>query len=154
MIFEKDFIDFLKLLVKHEVTFMIIGGYALAVHQRPRFTGDLDIWIAGNSENAQKTVQAINEFGFESLKLSPKDFLSKDYFIQMGYEPVRIDVTANISGVSFEESYPNRKEVEIQGVLIPFIGINELIKNKLASGRDQDIVDVKKLKEIVRGKKK
>ncbi len=154
MIFEKDYIDFLRLLKENEVTFLVIGGYALAVHERPRFTGDLDIWIDANEENAQKVIKAINEFGFTSLNVSSEDFLSKDYFVQMGYEPVRIDVTANISGTTFKEAFPNRKEVEIQDMIIPFIGIEELIKNKLASGRDQDIVDVKKLKQVVKRKKK
>ncbi|HEX5172461.1 MAG TPA: nucleotidyltransferase [Cyclobacteriaceae bacterium] len=154
MIFEQDYIDFLRLLKKNGVTFLVIGGYALAVHERPRFTGDLDIWIEAEEINAQKVVNAINEFGFESLNVSAEDFLAEDYFVQMGYEPVRIDVTAKISGVTFQEAFPNRKEIEIQGMKIPFIGIEELIKNKLASGRDQDIVDVKKLQQIVKRKKK
>jgi predicted nucleotidyltransferase len=147
MIVEKDFLDFFKALTKNNVEYLVIGGYALMAHERPRYTGDLDIWINPKVENAERIVQAIDDFGFGSLKVTKEDFLSQNYFIQIGYEPVRIDVTADISGVTFDEAYPRRKVIDISGLPVPFIGIHELIKNKLASGRDQDLPDAKKLKK-------
>jgi predicted nucleotidyltransferase len=111
----------------------------------------MDVWVRPEVKNAERTIKAIEEFGFGSLKITKEDFLTDKYFIQIGYEPVRIDVTSDISGVSFNEAYPNRKVVDIQGIPVPFIGILDLIKNKEASGRDQDLVDVKKLKRGLKG---
>lgn len=147
MVVEKDFIDFLSILNRNKVRYLVIGGYALAAHDRPRYTGDLDIWVRPEIENAERTVKAIEEFGFASLEISKEDFLTSKYFVQIGYEPVRIDITSDISGVTFDEAFPNRKVVELEGIEIPFIGVQDLIKNKIASGRDQDLVDVKRLKK-------
>ncbi len=147
MIIEKDFIDFLSLLNQHEVEYLVIGGHAMTAHNRPRYTGDMDIWVRPEVRNAERTVKVIEEFGFGSMQVTKEDFLTSKYFIQIGYEPVRIDVTADISGVTFEDAYPKKKIVNVQGIQIPFIGIRELIKNKLASGREQDLLDVKKLKK-------
>jgi predicted nucleotidyltransferase len=146
MIVEKDFLDFLRLLNKHKVEHLVIGGYALMAHDSPRYTGDLDIWVNPTDQNAERTVQAIDEFGLGSLHVTKEDFLTKQYIVQIGYEPVRIDISSDISGVTFDEAYPNRKIIEIEGIDVPFIGVRDLVKNKLASGRDQDLVDVKKLR--------
>ncbi|MFZ6010179.1 MAG: hypothetical protein ACOYXT_07490 [Bacteroidota bacterium] len=86
MIVEKDFLDFLQLLVKNRVRFMVVGGYALAAHHAPRFTGDLDIWIDQERENAENVLKTLNDFGFGSLELTSEDFLAKNYFVQIGYE--------------------------------------------------------------------
>lgn len=123
----------------------------MTAHDRPRYTGDMDVWVRPEIKNAERTVKAIEEFGFGSLQVTKEDFLTNKYFVQIGYEPVRIDVTADISGVSFDEAYPNRKLVDVQGIQVAFIGVHDLIKNKLASGRDQDMVDVKKLKKGLKG---
>jgi hypothetical protein len=151
MIVEKDFLDFLRILNRNEVEYLVVGGYALMAHESPRYTGDLDIWINPTFENAERTVKAIDEFGFGSMKVTREDFLSKQYFIQIGFEPVRIDITSDLSGVTFDEAFPNRKIIDVDGMETPFIGIHELIKNKIASGRDQDMVDVKKLRKKLDG---
>lgn len=153
MIVEPDYLDFLKLLNKNEVNYMIIGGYALAAHEVPRYTGDIDIWVKSDPENAGKIVQAIDEFGFGSLGISKEDFLSQNYFIQIGYAPVRIDITADISGITFEEAIKRRTIIDLGGLSVPFIGLEDLIKNKLASARAQDIVDVENLRKIMNQKK-
>jgi predicted nucleotidyltransferase len=153
MIVEPDYLDFIKLLNQNEVVYMIVGGYALAAHDAPRFTGDLDIWIKQEEANAKKTVKALNDFGFGSLGITASDFLSQNYFIQLGYAPVRIDITADISGITFDEAFTRKKVINLNGVEVPFIGIDDLIKNKIASGRDQDLVDVKKLRKIIARKK-
>jgi hypothetical protein len=99
-------------------------------------------------------VAAINEFGFQSLKLTKEDFLNDTSFLQLGIAPVRIDVTSDISGITFEEAYPSRVQVEITGIIIPVIGIEALIKNKIASGRMQDLADADKLKKVLELKKR
>jgi predicted nucleotidyltransferase len=153
MILEPDYLDFLKMLNKNEVIYMVVGGYALAAHNAPRFTGDMDIWLKPDIENAKKTVRAIEDFGFGSLGITEKDFLSKNYFIQIGYAPVRIDITADISGITFEEAYSRKKVIDLSGLSVCFIGLEDLIKNKIASGRAQDIADVEKLQKLVSRKK-
>ncbi len=147
MTVEKDFIDFLSLLNQNKVEYLIIGGHAMTAHDRPRYTGDLDIWVRPEIRNAERTVKTIEDFGFESLQVTKEDFLTSKYFIQIGYEPIRIDITADVSGITFDEAYPKKKIVNVQGIEIPFIGVDELIKNKMASGRDQDLLDVKRLKK-------
>jgi len=153
MIAEKDFLDFLKIINQHQVNYLVIGGYAMAAHDEPRYTKDLDIWVKPEEENSEKVIAAIREFGFESLKLTKEDFLSSNVFVQIGFAPVRIDVTSDISGITFDEAFAGRKLVEVEGIIVPVIGIEALIKNKLASGRLQDMADVEKLKKVLELKK-
>ncbi len=110
----------------------------------------LKTWIFGLNakKNSEKVIAAIREFGFESLKLTKEDFLSSNVFVQIGFAPVRIDVTSDISGITFGEAYEGRKLVEIEGIIVPVIGMEELIKNKIASGRLQDMADVEIEKNV------
>ena len=148
MLFEQDFIEFVELLNKHRVKYMVVGAYALSVHGRPRHTGDLDIWIKPDVENASKLISVIEDFGFEQLGLTEEDFLRENYVTQLGYPPLRIDILNAISGVDFEEAYDARMEMEIDGLQVSFISINDLISNKLASGRAKDLGDVDSLKKL------
>lgn len=120
----------------------------MAAHDAPRYTKDLDIWIEREEKNSEKVIAALREFGFESLKLTKEDFLSSNVFVQIGFAPVRIDVTSDISGITFGEAYEGRKLVEIEGIIVPVIGMEELIKNKIASGRLQDMADVEIEKNV------
>lgn len=151
MTLAQDFEDFIKLLNKHQVDYMIVGGYALAFHGKPRHTGDLDIWINNSATNAEKLVIAIKEFGLASLDLTKSDFMQEGYVTQIGYPPLRIDILNNIDGVKFEDAFPNKLLVEVNGVLIKYIGLQEFIHNKTASGRSQDIADLKEIKNIKKG---
>lgn len=153
MIAEKDFLDFLKLLNQHRVTYLLIGGYAMAAHDEPRYTKDLDIWVKREEANAERVIDAINGFGFKSLNLTREDFLTNTQFIQLGVAPIRIDITSEVSGITFDEAFPKRIIVELDNIVIPVIGIEELIKNKMASGRMQDLADAEKLKKILRLKR-
>lgn len=144
--FEPDFIDFIELLNKHTVKYMVIGAHALAFHGRPRHTGDLDIWIKPNDENATKMVAVLNEFGFGSLGLSAPDFLKENYVTQLGYPPLRIDILNTISGVDFDEAYLNKITGEADGLNINFINISDFIKNKETTGRAKDLGDIAALK--------
>ncbi|MEX2565885.1 MAG: hypothetical protein WD431_08085 [Cyclobacteriaceae bacterium] len=147
MIFEADFIDFIKLLNLHKVEYMVIGAHALAFHGRPRHTGDLDIWIKPTNDNASKLIIVLNDFGFGSLNITEQDFLKNNHVIQLGYPPLRIDILNTISGVEFDEAYQNKVEGKIDGLNVNFINVNEFIKNKEATGRQKDLGDIESLKK-------
>ena len=145
MTLSQDFKEFLQSLNDNQVRYLIVGGYAVALHGHPRYTKDIDIWLWLDTKNAQKTVQALNEFGFASLNLKPDDFLDSGIIIQLGYPPNRIDILNSLSGVDFETCYPTHIEVQVDGISLPFIDIENLKKNKRASGRLQDLADVENL---------
>ena len=144
---EKDFLDFINLCNKHKVEYLVIGGYAVAIHGYPRYTKDIDVSIHVSVKNAEAMVEVMKEFGFGSLNLTSKDFIKEGGFIQLGYEPLRIDIVNDLNGVSFENAMKNKKVVEYEGVSINFIGYDDLIKNKQYAGRSQDLVDIEKLNE-------
>ena len=145
--FNPDFREFITLLNKNEAKYMIVGGYAVGIHGHPRYTGDLDIWLLPSQENARKIVKVIEAFGFGSLGISKKDLSTEGLVIQLGYPPLRIDLLTSIDGVNFEECYPNRITTEIEGLPINFISYDDLIKNKKASGRHQDLGDIENLQK-------
>jgi len=149
---EKDIIDFIILCNKHNVKYLVIGGYAVSVHGYPRSTKDIDLCIEMSETNASKMVQVIKDFGFSSLKLKNEDFLKKDSITQLGFPPLRIDILNDLDGVSFEEAWNNKKIISFENVAVNFIGYNDLLIVKQKAGRPQDIADVEKLKK--RNKKK
>ncbi|MGB0718486.1 MAG: DUF6036 family nucleotidyltransferase [Alphaproteobacteria bacterium] len=126
---------------------MIVGGYALAVHGHPRYTKDIDVWILIDHENARKIIQTLNDFGFSELRLTEEDFLTPGNVIQLGYPPNRIDIITQATGVDFKECYSKKLQVEIDGLKINIIDIENLKKNKRATGRLQDLADIEKLEE-------
>jgi predicted nucleotidyltransferase len=142
---EKDFTDFVELLNKHAVDYMVVGGYALAFHGEPRTTGDLDIWIDCTQENAEKMVTVMTEFGMGSLRFKAKDFTEPGIVNQIGQPPLRIDILNEIDGVQFSDAVKGKQFFKSGKVEIPFIGKEEFIRNKKASGRKKDLDDVKKV---------
>ncbi|HEU4554429.1 MAG TPA: nucleotidyltransferase [Chitinophaga sp.] len=148
MILAEDFEDFVKLLNKHQVEYMVVGGYALALHGKPRHTGDLDIWINISPANAERMLKVLDEFGMGALDFSKEDFLQPGYITQIGYPPLRIDILNNIDGVEFTEAAPNRQKITLDdGLEIFFIGLQDFLKNKEAAGRSQDLADIKEIKK-------
>ena len=145
--FETDFLEFVQLCKKHEVKYLVIGGFAVSIHGYPRYTKDLDICIEMSKENAERMVKVIGDFGFGSLQLTTEDFLKKDFITQLGHEPVRIDILNDLDGVAFDVAWTNRKVISYEGVQIDFIGYNELLIVKAKAGRPQDIADIKKLEK-------
>ena len=145
MIIDKDFKEFIQLLNKNEVQYLIVGGYAVALHGHPRYTKDLDIWILIHKDNAEKLVSTLQEFGLNSLELKIEDFLISGNVIQLGYPPNRIDLLTSVDGVDFDECYKTRVEVEIEDISACFIDLQNLKKNKKASGRHQDLADLEHL---------
>lgn len=155
MILAKDFEDFVKLLNKFEAEYMVVGGYAMAFHGKPRYTGDLDIWINISESNAEKLVQVVEGFGLASLGFQKEDFLQPGYISQIGYPPLRIDILNSVDGITFNDAFQNMQKIIIEGDLeISYIGLNDLIQNKVASGRKQDIQDVKEIKKALPIKKR
>jgi len=147
MTLSPDFEDFIKLLNKFEVDYLIVGGYAMAFHGKPRYTGDLDIWIDISESNATKLVEVIKEFGFSSLGFEKDDFLRENLINQIGYPPLRIDIITSIDGVEFKEAFLNKQVLELEGFTVTYIGLAELIKNKKTSGRKIDFSDAEDLEK-------
>ena len=145
--FQKDFEDFIILCNKYELEYLVIGGFAVSIHGYPRTTKDLDVCINKTKENAAKVINILNDFGFSSLGFEIEDFLKEGIIAQLGYPPIRIDILNDLNGIDFNEAFKNKRVVNMNGVPTNFIGFGELIINKERAGRDQDLLDVKKLKE-------
>ena len=141
----QDFKEFIQLLNDNQVHYLVVGGYAVALHGYPRYTKDIDIWIEITWENAKRIVETLAKFGFASLGLRESDFLVEDQIIQLGYPPNRIDIITTLTGLSFKDCYDKRILVEIDGVKVDFIDCDNLRKNKKATGRLQDLADLEKL---------
>ncbi|HDN86309.1 MAG: hypothetical protein DRP68_06655 [Candidatus Omnitrophota bacterium] len=147
---EKDYEEFLGLLNKYQVKYCIAGSYAVAVWGYPRYTKDIDILIEPTKENAKKIISAIREFGIKSQDLTEEDFIKKNRVIQLGYEPVRIDILTSVEGVSFSTIWRNKVEDFYGKEKVYFVGLKELIRIKKKVARPQDLVD---LEELLRRKK-
>lgn len=141
----QDFKEFIQSLNDNNVRYLVVGGYAVALHGYPRYTKDIDIWIELAPTNASRVISALEQFGFGSLGLKKQDFLAADTIIQLGYAPRRIDLLTTLTGVDFGQCFAAKVVVEMSGVKVNFIDLENLKKNKLATGRAQDIADVENL---------
>ncbi|MBI4358237.1 MAG: hypothetical protein HY584_02965 [Candidatus Omnitrophica bacterium] len=144
---EQDFVELLRLFNKHRVRYCIIGAYAFAFHVRPRYTKDMDLLVEPTITNGRKIVSALKEFGFGSLKIRAKDFAEPERFIQLGYEPVRVDLITSIKGCTFRDIWKHRVRGTYGTQPTFFIGKNELILNKEATARKQDQADLELLRK-------
>ena len=142
---QPDFRDLLALLNEHEVEYLIVGGYALAFHGAPRFTGDIDIFVRPDSENAARILNALVAFGFRSPDLTTADFENPKKVIQLGVPPVRIDIITSTSGVSWEEADAGKEPGAFGDVPVAYIGRQQYIKNKRSVGRKKDLADLEAL---------
>jgi predicted nucleotidyltransferase len=141
----QDFLEFIGLLESHEVDYLIIGGYAVALHGFPRFTGDIDFFVAVNPENAAKLIEVFKAFGFGEIGINQEDFLQPDFVVEIGREPRKIQVLTGIDGVTFSDCRSRRVEIELQGMNLKFIGKEDLIRNKKSSARSKDLIDIDEL---------
>jgi predicted nucleotidyltransferase len=141
----KDYREMLQCLLEEKVRFLLIGAYALAVHGFPRATKDIDFFVWATPENAANLVRALARFGAPLDEISESDFSVPGVVFQIGNNPRRIDILTKISGVEFERAYANRKNIFLEGLEIPVISVPDLIANKRATGRTQDLADVEKL---------
>jgi len=141
----QDFRDFLKLLNSEGVEYLVVGGYAVSYHGYPRPTGDLDVWIAVEINNARRLKTVLQKFGFAQDPRRPEDFLVPGLVFRMGVPPVRIEVLTGVTGVEFAACYARRVEAEFDGVIVKIIGRDDLLTNKRAAGRHKDLDDVGRL---------
>jgi Nucleotidyltransferase of unknown function (DUF6036) len=144
-VLNQDFKEFIQSLNDNAVRYLLVGGYAVALHGYPRYTKDLDVWVESTTENAARIIKALQQFGFGSLDLKESDFTTPGQVVQLGYPPNRIDILTSLSGVEFSECYASRVVEEIDGVPVSFIDLENLKKNKKATGRHQDLADVENL---------
>lgn len=140
-----DFKDFLQLLNVHDVEYLLIGGYAVALHGYVRYTQDMDVWVYTSPENAAKMVLALKDFGFSQAE-ELIDVLQKEKrVIGMGIPPVKIEVVTSIDGVNFTECFQNRLTIDLDGILVNYLALTDLLKNKKASARFKDLNDLEHL---------
>ncbi len=137
-----DLIDLLRALNGAGAEYLIVGGYAVAYHGRIRSTKDVDIFVGTSSENAARVWRALHAFGAPLEDLRAEDLTAPDTFFIMGRAPNQIDVITTIDGVPFEAAWKNRIESTYGGVPVSFIGRSDLIANKEAAARPQDLIDV------------
>jgi predicted nucleotidyltransferase len=140
-----DFKEFLRLLNSHGVDYLVIGGFAVGFHGYPRSTSDIDIWISKAPENVVRVVAAIREFGFDTPNLTPELFQQQRKIVRMGHPPVRIEVMNEIDGVTFDECCARRVNTDFDGIPVDVIGLADLRRNKIASGRPKDLDDLQQL---------
>jgi hypothetical protein len=144
-----DFLDLLRSLLAADVRFMVVGAYAVGVHGRPRATKHLDVWVEASADNAPKVIAALVAFGAPLMGLTAVDLESPGVGLQIGREPLRVDVLTRISGPTFAEAWPTRIEAQFaEDVRCPVIGLESLLANKRAAGRPQDLADVAALEKL------
>ena len=145
---QPDFRDLFALLNEHKVEYLIVGGYALAFHGAPRYTGDIDIFVRPHPENAQRILQALAAFGFEFPDLTVDDFQNPNKVIQLGVPPVRVDLITSLTGVSWEEADASKEPGYYGDVPVYYIGLAQYIANKRATARKKDLADIAALGEV------
>lgn len=150
---EKDYEELLRLLNRHKVKYCIIGSFAVAFYAKPRYTKDIDILIESDRENSRRILKALKEFGFGSIPLSEEDFIKEGNIIQLGYEPLRIDILTSMEGASFTEIWEKRTSGMYGSEKVHFISLKDLIQNKQLSGRLQDKHDLQILEKADRNEK-
>jgi predicted nucleotidyltransferase len=141
----EDYKEMLQLLLEEQVDFMIVGAYALGTHGYPRATGDIDIWVKPNNINSEKLYKALTRFGAPLGQIQIDEFSTEGIIFQIGVIPRRIDIITKIDGVAYEEADEDKIIVEIEGLKIPVISLEKFIRNKMATGREKDELDIKTL---------
>ena len=150
----KDYKEMLQCLLEEDVRFLLVGAYALAVHGFPRATKDIDLFVWATPQNAPRLLRALIRFGASVDDVSESDFSSEGIVFQIGNSPRRIDIITTISGIEFDAAYANRKILAVEGMEVPVISLEDLIANKRASGRTQDLADLEKLESVLQKKDK
>jgi hypothetical protein len=143
----QDFTDLLRAFIAADVRFLIVGAYALAVHGRPRATGDLDVWVDATPDNAHRVMRALAEFGAPLSDISAADFAVPGVTYQIGVPPGRIDILTELTGITFSEAWPDRLRRAFGDVDVDFIGRASFIRNKRATGRAKDLGDIEGLEQ-------
>ncbi len=144
---DHDFKEFIQLLNLNSVEYLVVGGYAVTAYGHPRYTDDIYFWVRSDESNAKRIIKTLIDFGFGSVDINEEDLLKKDFIVQLGYPPNRIDILTGVSGLTFEDCWKDKKEFIFEGEKINFISLHHLRINKKESGRDKDNLDLKNLPE-------
>jgi hypothetical protein len=145
----QNFTEFFDALKRHGVKYLLIGGYAVAYYDRPRYTKDIDIWVERSAENSKKIMDALNDFGFGNIGLTENDLQDEHTpIIQLGYPPQRIDILLALPDLDFADAYVKRQQIKNENICIDVISLEDLISNKERVARDVDLLDVKRLKKV------
>ena len=145
---DENYVEFIGLLNAREVRYLIVGGYAVNLYGYPRYTGDIDIWLWLDPANVARAIACVNDFGFAALGIEPADLAGPNKVLQLGYEPVRIDLLTTVDGVDFDACYARRITVELGSADAPFLSLDDLLRAKAATGRPQDLADVAQLRKL------
>jgi len=146
----KDFLDLLRCLNEYKVKYLIIGGYAVSFYGEPRYTKDIDIFVLASSTNSKNLLKSLREFGAPCDNIKSSDFERPGTLFVFGIPPGRVDILNRVKGVVFENIYKSRTKAKLSGVRINYISLNDLIKTKKAAGRPQDLVDIQKLRQVLK----
>ncbi|MBC8647746.1 MAG: hypothetical protein H7X85_11310 [Thermoanaerobaculia bacterium] len=144
----RDFVEMLSALSEAGAEFLVVGAHAMAAHGVPRATGDLDLWVRANADNAGRVLIALERFGAPLFDLAAGDLASTGNVFQIGQPPNRIDILTSISGVDFDDAWKNRMTIEAGGLSVPVLGKQDFIRNKRAVGRPRDLRDLEMLAEF------
>lgn len=142
----QDFRDLLRAFNDENVRYLIVGGYALIKYTEPRYTKDLDIWVSPDPENARNVFSALVKYGAPVTDMSPADFMREGFLFTMGPAPSRVDILFDLTGLSFETAWERRVSARVAETETNFLSRVDLIINKEAVGRKQDLADVEKLR--------
>jgi hypothetical protein len=141
----QDFVDLLRAFIDADVRFLVVGAYALAVHGRPRATGDLDVWVEASKENAARVMRALDAFGAPLAEITEADFATPGVTYQIGIAPGRIDILTDLTGLTFQDAWSRRIARPFGDVTVDVIGLADFILNKRATGRAKDLGDIEGL---------
>jgi len=144
-VLNEDYKEMLQLLKAGDVSFLVVGAYALGAYGYPRATGDMDIWVLAAANNSEKIYNVLKKFGAPLHQIDKMTFACEGIIFQIGVAPRRIDIITKVDGVEFGSAYKNRQELDIDGILVPFISRADLIKNKMSTGREKDRLDARQL---------
>ncbi len=144
----EDYKEMLQCLAEEEAKFLLVGAYALAAHGYPRATMDIDFWVQPSPDNAEAVLRAIRRFGAPLHDLTLADLQKDDTIFQIGVAPRRIDIITGASGLQFDDAFRNSVSIEIEGLQVRIPSIDDLIRNKRASGRTKDLADAEALESL------
>jgi hypothetical protein len=140
-----DFVDLLRAFIAADVRFLVVGAYALALHGRPRATGDLDVWVEASPRNAGRVMEALQAFGAPMSDIAEADFARPGVVYQIGVPPGRIDILTELTGLTFGDAWPDRLRGRFGDIEVDFIGRDAFVRNKRAIGRAKDLGDIEGL---------
>ena len=143
----QDFVDLLRAFTEADVRFLVVGAYALALHSKPRATGDLDLWVEPTIENGARVMRALGQFGAPLQGVKDADFATSGTIFQIGIAPRRIDILTALTGLTFHEAWADRVPHKIGPCDVFFLGRRSLIRNKELLGRPKDLADLESLAE-------